>query len=114
MADAIVTKRRDTLTVRSTEQTIRLDVVNAVSQVESAKEAVRLFVIRRDYAQKLLDAEQKKYDLGTSQMFFVLQAQANLVDADFQVVTNAVAYRRNVLNLLRRTGQLLEERNIVN
>ena len=41
MADAIVSKRRDTLQVRSTEQQIRLDVLNAVSMVESSKEAVR-------------------------------------------------------------------------
>jgi outer membrane protein TolC len=112
MADAVVNKRRDTLTVRSTEQQVRLDVLNAVNQVESSKEAVRLAAIARDYAQKYLDAEQKKYDLGTSQMYFVLQAQGALVNAEAAVVQNAVNYRRNLLNLLRRNGQLLEQRGI--
>jgi len=112
MADALLAKRRDALQVRTTEQQVRLDVLNAVNQVESSKEAVRLAIIARDYAQKYLDAEQKKYDLGTSQMFFVLQAQGALVTADATVVQNAVNYRRNLLNLLRRTGQLLDERGI--
>ena len=112
MADALVAKRRDALQVRSTEQQIRLDVLSAVSMVESSKESVRLAIIARDYAQKYLDAEQKKYDLGTSQMFFVLQAQGAVVSANAAVVQNAVSYRRNVLNLLRRNGQLLDERGI--
>jgi outer membrane protein TolC len=112
MADALVRKRQDALRVRNVEQQIRLEVLNAVNQVESNKEAVRLAVVARDYAQKYVDAEQKKYDLGTSQMFFVLQAQGALVQAEADVVQSAVNYRRSILNLLRLTGQLLEERGI--
>jgi outer membrane protein TolC len=98
--------------VRTVSQQIRLDVLNAVSQVESSKEAVRLSTIARDYAQKNLDAEKKKYELGTSQLFFVLQAENNLVNAESQLVSNLLNYRKYVLNLYRRTGELLEQRNI--
>jgi outer membrane protein len=112
LADALVARRRDTLTVRSVSQQIRLDVLNAVSQVESSKEAVRLSTVARDYAQKTLDAEKKKYELGTSQLFFVLQAENNLVNAESNLVTNLLNYRKFVLNLYRRTGELLEQRNI--
>jgi hypothetical protein len=34
------------------------------------------------------------------------------VSAEAAVVTNSVSYRRNVLNLLRRTGELLDERGV--
>ncbi|MFB3828756.1 MAG: TolC family protein [Bryobacteraceae bacterium] len=112
MADAIIAKRRDTLQVRAVEQQVRLEVLNAVNQVESSKKAVELAIKAREYAQKYLDAEKKKYELGTSQIFFVLQAQGALVTADAAVVQNSVNYRRNLLNLLRRTGELLEERGI--
>ena len=98
--------------MRSVEQQVRLDVLNAVNQVESSKKAVELAIKAREYAQKYLDAEKKKYELGTSEIFFVLQAQAALVNADATVVQNSVNYRRNLLNLLRRTGDLLEERGI--
>ena len=112
MADAVISKRRNALQVRSVEQQVRLEVLNAVNQVESSKKAVELAIKAREYAQKYLDAEKKKYELGTREIFFVLQAQAALVNADATVVQNSVNYRRNLLNLLRRTGDLLEERGI--
>jgi outer membrane protein TolC len=111
-ADQIVAKRSDALTVRRTEQQVRLDVLNAVSQTQAAKDSVRLAKIAKDFSQKYLDAEQKKYELGTSQIFFVLQAQTALVNADSTLVQNEITYRRNMLNLLRKTGELLEERGI--
>ena len=111
-ADTIVSKRSDALTARRTEQQVRLDVLSAVSQTQAAKDSVRLAKVAKDFSQKYLDAEQKKYELGTSQIFFVLQAQTALVNADSAVVQNEITYRRNILNLLRKTGELLEERGI--
>jgi outer membrane protein len=112
MADTIVMKRRDTLTVRNVAQTVRLDVLTAVSQVESSKDSVRLARVALDFARKYLDAEQKKYELGTSQIYFVLQAQQSLVNAESALVQNSIGYKRSLLNLLRRTGNLLDERGI--
>jgi outer membrane protein len=111
-ADQLVSKKTDALTARRTEQQVRLDVLNAISQTEAAKNSVRLAKVAKDFSQKYLDAEQKKYELGTSQIFFVLQAQTALVNADSAVVQNEITYRRNMLNLLRKTGELLEERGI--
>jgi outer membrane protein TolC len=112
LADATVAKKRDSLTVRSVEQTVRLDVLTAASQVESSKNSVKLAHVALDFAQKYLAAEQKKYELGTSQIYFVLQAQQSLVNAESALVQNSIAYKRSVLNLLRRTGELLDERGI--
>ena len=111
-ADTLVSRKQDALTARRTEQQVRLDVLNAISQTEAAKNSVRLAKVAKDFSQKYLDAEQKKYELGTSQIFFVLQAQNALVNADSAVVQNEVTYRRNILNLLRKTGELLEERGV--
>jgi outer membrane protein len=112
LADATVSKKRDALTVRGVEQTVRLDVLTAASQVESSKNSVKLAHVALDFAQKYLAAEQKKYELGTSQIYFVLQAQQSLVNAESALVQNSIAYKRSVLNLLRRTGELLDERGI--
>ena len=111
-ADTIVSKRSDALTTRRTEQQVRLDVLNAISQTQAAKDSVRLAKVAKDFSQKYLDAEQKKYELGTSTIYFVLQAQNALVNADSAMVQNEITYRRNILNLLRKTGELLEERGI--
>jgi outer membrane protein TolC len=111
-ADAVLAKRQDVLNRRSVEQTIRQQVLNAVSQVESSKASVKLAAVARDLAQKQLDAEQKKYDLGTSVIFFVLDAQTRLVNAEAQLVNTTIQYRRNQITLLRVTGDLLQDRGI--
>ena len=111
-ADAVLVKRQDTLSRRSLEQTIRQQVLNAASQVESSKASVKLAAVARDLAQKQLDAEQKKYDLGTSVIFFVLDAQTRLVNAEAQLVNTTIQYRRNQITMLRVTGELLEDRGI--
>ena len=78
----------------------------------SSKASVKLAIVNRDLAQKQLDAEQKKFDLGIQQIFFVLDAQGKLVTAESQLVNQSVQYRRNILNLLRSTGELLNERGV--
>jgi outer membrane protein TolC len=112
MADALVSKKRDALNVRTVKQQVRLDVLTAVSQVESSKDAMKLSVVALGFGRKYMEAEQKKYELGTSTIFFVLQAQGALVAAESSVVQNSVSYRRNLMNLLKTTGELLEERGI--
>jgi outer membrane protein TolC len=112
MADALIQKKRDSLTIRATEQTIRLDILNAVNQVESSKASVELAIKSRDFAQLRQDAEQKKYELGTSQQYLVLAAIQDLNAAESNVISQTVNYRRNVLSLLRVTGDLLEQRGV--
>ncbi|HBY64017.1 MAG TPA: hypothetical protein DEH78_29700 [Solibacterales bacterium] len=112
-ADALVTRKIDALQVRQAEQNIRLDVLNRINQVENSKASVKLAQVAVDFAQKRMDAEQKKYDLGTINIFFLLDAQNALVNARAQLVQQSLQYRRNVVNLLQSTGTLLEERNIV-
>jgi outer membrane protein TolC len=112
LADAMVQKRLDALRARNLEQTVRLEVLNAISQVESSREAVKLAQVARDLAQKNLEAEQKKYELGTTVLFFVLDAQTRLTTAQSRLLTESINYRRNLLNLLRVTGELLEQRGI--
>jgi outer membrane protein TolC len=113
LADGLVNKRLDALRARSLEQTVRLDVLNAVTQVESSIASIEIAKVGLDLAQKLLDAEQKKYDLGTTTIFFVLDAETKLVNAQATVVNQSVQYKRNMLTLYQRTGELLDTRGIV-
>ena len=112
-ADAMVQKKSTLLRVRDLEQTARLDVLNAVNNLEASRESVRLAAIARDFAQKRLEAEQKKYDLGTITLFFLQTAQTDLITADQRLVTERINYNRNRLNLLRLSGTLLGERGVV-
>jgi outer membrane protein TolC len=112
LANSLVQKRLDVLKERSTVEKIRLDVLTAVNSLESAKAGVKLARVAADFAKKQVDAEQKKYDLGTNVMYFVLVAQNDLVNAQSELVRQSVNYRRSLLNLYRFTGELLEQRGI--
>ena len=109
LADSLVQKKRDALNVRTIRQQVRLSVLNAVSSVNASKEALKLALSAKEYAQKYLDAENQKYQLGAEPMQFVLQAQTQLSQAESAVVQNQVGLRRNLVNLLTQTGRLLDE-----
>jgi len=113
LSDAVNQKRLDALRQRSTEENIRLQVVTAINQIDSGKESIRIATIARDLAQKRVDADQKRYELGATTLFFVLASQADYVSAESNLVTQIINYRRSEINLLQRTGQLLDERGIV-
>lgn len=112
-ADAAVNKKSDALTLRRAEQNTRLQVLNAISQVENSRASVDLARIAADLAQKRVEGDQKRYDLGTITLFFLLASQSDLTQAQSDLVNNSVQYRRNLLSLYQRTGTLLQERSIV-
>jgi outer membrane protein TolC len=113
MRDALVRKKSDALTLRSQQQAIRLSVLNAVTNLEGAKEQLKLAKIQQNFAKLNLDAENQKYELGTSTQQYVINAQQTYLSAESAVVTNQVAVRKNLLNLLTQTGELLDERGII-
>ena len=65
-----------------------------------------------DFSQKRLDAEQRKYDLGVSTAFIVLDAQDDLVQSQADLLQESIGYRRAMVTLMQATGELLEERGI--
>jgi outer membrane protein TolC len=113
MATAIVQKKTDMLNLRNQGQTVRLNILTAVTKLEGAKEQLKLAKTAMDFAQKNLDAENTKFQLGTETNQNVINAQTVLVQAESAVVTNQVGVRMNLLNLLTQTGELLDERGIV-
>jgi outer membrane protein len=75
------------------------------ASVESAKAAVEL-------GHQSLDAEQKKYQFGTSTNTLVLQYQSQLATAESTLVNATVAYEKSRIELDRATGTLLDHNGI--
>jgi outer membrane protein TolC len=75
------------------------------ASVESAKAAVEL-------GRQSLDAEQKKYQFGTSTTTLVLQYQSQLATAESTLVNATVAYEKSRIELDRATGTLLDHNGI--
>ena len=80
---------------------------------ESSKESVKLAKVSLEFADKNLDAANKKYELGTGLQLDVSNAQDRKVQAESTVVTNQIQLRKNLINLLVTSGTLLDERSIV-
>jgi outer membrane protein TolC len=62
--------------------------------------------------EQTLDAEQKKYALGASTIFFVIQAQRDLALAQATEVAALSTYNRARVALDRATGQILTAHNV--
>jgi outer membrane protein len=75
------------------------------ASVDSAKAAVAL-------AQQSLDAEQKKYQFGTSTTTLVLQYRSGLATSESALVNAMVAYEKSRVELDRATGLLLDHNGI--
>jgi len=73
--------------------------------VAAAVEAERL-------AAQTLDAEQKKYALGSSTYFNVLTNQRDLAAAQSNTVSAKTNYAKSLVQLYRDTAQTLERNNI--
>lgn len=112
LANSLIQKKRDMYELRSIEQDIRLEVLNAITGIELSKAAIQQATVALDYSQKRLDAEQKKYDLGVSTAFIVLDAQDDLVQSQADLLQESIGYRQAMVTLLQSTGELLEARGI--
>jgi outer membrane protein len=112
LADAAVSKKLDAFRLRSAEQGVRLQVLNAITNLDNSRASVDLARTAQDLAKKRVDAEQKKYELGIDTIFFLLTAETDLTTAESQLVNQTINYRLSELALLRALGTLLVERGI--
>jgi len=112
LGQASVQKRNDLYQLRRQNQSIGLDVVSAVHQLEQAKLSLEAAKISRDLAQKNLDAEQRKYELGSEPAQFVLQAQTDLATAESGLVQAEVGYQVAVAAVDHATGDLLDHQHV--
>jgi len=104
--------RQAEMRLQQIENQVGIEVRNAQyavqqnrASVDSAKAAVEL-------ARQSLDAEQKKYQFGTSTATLVLQYQSQLATAESTLVNATVAYEKSRLELDRATGTLLDHAGI--
>jgi outer membrane protein len=107
-ARAQLQQRQLETSYRQLENTIVVDVRNAqialqqdVARVEAAQKA-------RELAQQTLDAEQKKYQLGVSTSFLVIQTQRDLTTAEGNELRAKVDLQEAIVNFQKAVGRTLE------
>jgi outer membrane protein TolC len=113
MAGAQLTLRQTELSQQRQVNSVRVEVSNALIGLQQARVGYQAAVKARILAEQTLDAEQKKYALGASTIFLVIQAQRDLAQAQFNEVLAQAVYARSRNELDRSTGQTLKANNII-
>jgi outer membrane protein len=103
---------QDLLKLKQLEQNVMVQIDDAVKQAQSAWESVDATKLARIYAEAALDAEQKKYAVGKSTTFTVLQLQDNLTTARSQEIRSLANYQEALTGLAQQEGSTLERRNV--
>jgi outer membrane protein TolC len=65
-----------------------------------------------DLARETLHADERKYELGTEQIFFVLDAQTQLALAELSLIQSQVNFQLAVTQVDHATGDLLEHHHV--
>ncbi|MDA2916349.1 TolC family protein [Nitrospinae bacterium AH_259_B05_G02_I21] len=90
----------------------RTGVREAVRQVETDIKRVQATRAARVLAEKKLDAEEKKLEVGISTNFQVLEFQEDLAEAESDETEAIIDYNKSLINLERAKGTILATNNI--
>jgi outer membrane protein len=87
--------------LKAMELQIATEVTNAALQVQSNLRRVEAATAARELAEKRLEAEQSKFEVGMSTNFFVVQAQRDLADAQNAELRALLDYRKSLVDFER-------------
>lgn len=104
--------RQQQLTLQRSVNDMRVNVQNALTALIQAKARYEAAVKERQLQEQTLDAENKKYALGASTAFQVVQTQRDLAQAQASEVAALANYSRARVQLDLNTASILEKYNV--
>jgi outer membrane protein TolC len=87
--------------LKALELQVATEVTNAALTIESNRQRVEAATAARELAQRRLEAEQSKFEVGMSTNFFVVQAQRDLADAQNSELRAVLDYRKALVDFQR-------------
>ncbi|MCY4534064.1 MAG: TolC family protein, partial [Bryobacterales bacterium] len=109
---ALLEKRQQEIRFVQAGNAIRTEVQSATIRIQQARARYAAALKAQELQEQTLDAEQKKYNLGASTIFQVVQAQRDLANARTSVIATQNEYANAQINLNRATGHMLTAHNI--
>ncbi len=104
--------RQAQMALQQTENRVSIEVRQAQFAVEQNQASVASAKATVEYAKQSLDAEQKKYQFGTSTTTAVLQTRSALATAQSTLMSAMAAYEKSRVELERSVGTLLDHNGI--
>jgi hypothetical protein len=112
MARAQIEERQAQTAYQRTVNGIIVEVRNALIALEQNRARIDAAVKARELAEETLRAEEKKFQLGASTIFLVIQAQRDLSETRSTEVRALVDFERARVDFDRALGRTLERSNI--
>lgn len=94
------------------EQTIQVDVRNAIQSVRTSEARLRTAAIARENTLKQYESEQRKLDAGQSDVYKVLERQTALINARSNELRAQTELNKAIADLQRATGNSLKANNV--
>jgi HAE1 family hydrophobic/amphiphilic exporter-1 len=94
------------------EQLIQVDVRNALQLVQTAESRLRAAAVARNASEQQYASEQRKFDVGQSTFFLVLERQTALTTARGNELRAQTELNKAVAELQRATGNALEANKV--
>ncbi|OGW04211.1 MAG: hypothetical protein A2W77_03840 [Nitrospinae bacterium RIFCSPLOWO2_12_39_16] len=98
--------------LKNLEHQISVEVREAVRSIDTNKKRVNTTAVSRRLAEEKLSAEEKKFDVGMSTSFNVVEYQRDLIAAKTREISAIIDYNKSLLNLEKVKGTILEKNNI--
>jgi Outer membrane protein len=95
------------------QQTIQVEVRNALQAVRSAETRLRAAIATRELNEQQFSSEQRKLDAGQSTVFLVLERQTALTTAKGQELKAQTDLNKAIADLQKATGNSLNVNSIV-
>jgi outer membrane protein TolC len=112
LAQNVISKQNLLMNRSKTEQSVVVQVRNAVQGLTTAKKQIDTADIGAQAAQAQLDATQKRVDAGLATNTELIISQDNLNQAKNSLLTAKIGYRTAILNLQQAMFTLLDANNI--
>lgn len=108
LGTALATRHRNLYSQQQAREQVTLDVNTAVHLLEEAKLTLAAGKTALDLAEKTLAADQRKYELGSETIFFLLDSQTRVATARANLLQAQTDYQNAVANVDYATGNMLE------
>jgi outer membrane protein TolC len=99
LAQTRIQRQQDVTQIRQLEMQVATAVRDAARQVDTSLKRVEATRKAREFAERNLDAEQKRMTVGLSTTFQLLQAQRRLSEQSLAELTAVIDYNRALVNL---------------
>jgi len=112
MTANLLTRRRSDIQLKQQENSIKLEVARALANLEQARANYEIAAESLDLYQSMLDAERKRFALGSSTIFQIIQAQRDLATSRTGFVNATTGYKSARREMDRVLGNTLSANSI--